>query len=820
MEDRVLLIALAGLLHDIGKFAHRAGVTPINKSFSTKDYGEHGYHALLSSEFVEQYVPTTYKKSLGSVLFHHRSDLEDFQIRMIRMADQLAAGERRTGSDEISDPQNARLIPILTSVSLAEQNQLANNSTKKRSHFGLYPLASDKEQVLFPTETQDGDYKSLWRGLIDELNQWKTKLGVEWEDQSLYCFYHTLLYLLCKYTWCVPSATPWQKDEPEKQRRAYPDVSLYDHARITSALASCFAYDDKLPDINDRAVLLVRGDLSGIQNFIYRISRPEAETEHVAKRLRGRSFYIQLLTEVAVDWILKEIGLPPSCAVFVGGGRFDLLIPISAKSNLTDLSDHLSQWMLEEFNGEIGIWIATEEATSADLNDLSEISRELDDRLDQIKQTKWKDQIKQEGFFDPIGEHWHVCPVCQLTPMPESGKICALCIQHEQIGKHLPHTRFIAYYYDDKIDWKQDQIVKFKNAPFGVNVVLVRDNDDSNLLEKKQGLKIFSINNTVKFVFPGIASGFRFLATEAPKTMCDIHTTDGLLIEQGDVLPFETIAELSQGAQRLGVLIGDVDRLGLIMSEGLAENPGALHQAQLMRPTLSRIASLSRTMDLFFAGFLNQICRDVFTEWRNINTEKDSVDGLFYIMYSGGDDFFIVGPWDQVLILALRIEEKFRQFAGNNPYLTLSAGYVQIKPRFPVQKFSKLSQEAEARAKSDGRNRVHLFGESLEWKNTDGHLTGVSMQWIHDQSEKWLSAIQSNQINRGLIYDLGRLFRQHRRTDGKLKPLWTPQLFYTLSRRVNKDTLDSLKNDLFKLFESGKTLVAVSITSLKMREGR
>ncbi len=39
----------------------------------------------------------------------------------------------------------------------------------------------------------------------------------------------------------------------------------------------------------------------GFKTFIYRVSRPEATTEHIAKRLRGRSFYLQLQTELIVD---------------------------------------------------------------------------------------------------------------------------------------------------------------------------------------------------------------------------------------------------------------------------------------------------------------------------------------------------------------------------------------------------------------------------------------------------------------------------------------------------------------------------------------
>ncbi len=45
-RERALKLALAGLLHDVGKFAQRAGVFPEDQTLTKEDVGEHGYHAL------------------------------------------------------------------------------------------------------------------------------------------------------------------------------------------------------------------------------------------------------------------------------------------------------------------------------------------------------------------------------------------------------------------------------------------------------------------------------------------------------------------------------------------------------------------------------------------------------------------------------------------------------------------------------------------------------------------------------------------------------------------------------------------------------
>ncbi len=667
MEEEIWMAALAGLLHDVGKFAQRANVLPQNKDLNESDYGKHGYHALLSSDFVKDYMPVYLQKGLNYVLYHHRSDLDEPSIRRLRLANQYAAGEPWEGSGERADPKDVRLIPILSNIELLQPPPTDQNHR-------LAALDVQTEHSTYPTNSMKGNYAELWNQMTDELMQWKQLMGKEWETQSGEDYFTTLLAIFQKYLWCIPSATPWQEKEKDEPYRAWPDVSLYDHNRLTSAIAACLAYDETLPEERgDQPVaLLARGDVSGIQGFIYRLSRPEAETEHVAKRLRGRSFYLQLLTEVVVDWILREIGLPSSCTIFVGGGQFDLLLPLSASKKLLELNENLAAWLFKKFQGEISFLIAVQGAKPDDFIDTREISMKLDEQLEISKRRKWLNNLNDENFFNPIGDQWHVCNVCRLTIMPNPG-ICPQCVQHENIGKHLPHARYLAYCYDTLPALDSEQIIQFEDAPFGTQVAILDDDQDLQKVRAAGGhVIVYSVNRTDNFIVPGIASSFRFLANAAPKAKKDFKIPGEQPIHKGEVLHFEAIAELSKGANRIGILKADVDRLGLVMSEGLNEENSHKSGMATLRPTLSRVAALSRMLDLFFAGHLNRICDEVFRDWvKNSQHERiDDTDGLFYVMYSGGDDLFIVGPWDQVLVLALKLRNEFSAFTGQNPNLT------------------------------------------------------------------------------------------------------------------------------------------------------
>ena len=102
-----------------------------------------------------------------------------------------------------------------------------------------------------------------------------------------------------------------------------PDVSLYDHLISTAALAVCiYEYLKEKNELDkvrlgddDTPVLLLGGDLSGIQSFIYDVISTNA-----AKNLKGRSFYLQMLVDNLLQQLLEELGLSNSQVVYASGG--------------------------------------------------------------------------------------------------------------------------------------------------------------------------------------------------------------------------------------------------------------------------------------------------------------------------------------------------------------------------------------------------------------------------------------------------------------------------------------------------------------------
>ena len=183
-------------------------------------------------------------------------------------------------------------------------------------------------------------------------------------------------------------------------------------------------------------------------------------------------------------------------------------------------------------------------------------------------------------------------------------------------------------------------------------------------------------------------------------------------------------------------------------------------------------------------------------------------------MYAGGDDLFIVGPWDETLRLARQLQADFEAYACGNPNLTLSAGVVQVKPHYPVQRFAALVDSAENQAKQNGRNGVTAFDQTVPWVRVESNFEELLK--LGDRLQELLEA---NEMPRTLLHDLGRLYRVHRQPAEKtLKPMWTPRIYYTMSRRLSQQTFAAIGYDLMKAMRKHTILVPVSYASLITRK--
>ena len=96
MREDVFKAALAGLLHDIGKFAQRAGERGTADSETARlDFGY--YHALLTYDVISKLATDALagevKKLQRAAGYHHRP--QDDLGAIVQLADHLASGNAR-----------------------------------------------------------------------------------------------------------------------------------------------------------------------------------------------------------------------------------------------------------------------------------------------------------------------------------------------------------------------------------------------------------------------------------------------------------------------------------------------------------------------------------------------------------------------------------------------------------------------------------------------------------------------------------------------------------------------------------------------------
>ena len=166
---------------------------------------------------------------------------------------------------------------------------------------------------------------------------------------------------------------------------------------------------------------------------------------------------------------------------------------------------------------------------------------------------------------------------------------------------------------------------------------------------------------------------------------------------------FRDFVAKAEGIKRIGVLRADVDNLGQAFVSGFDKK----------YTSLSRTATFSRKMSLFFKLHINDILRNGTYNFDGICGEPRERNVA--IIYSGGDDVFLIGAWDDVVCAAIDINESLKRFTQGT--LKISAGIGIYPEKYPAAALALQTGELEDTAKHlDGKNAIAIFGEESVYK--------------------------------------------------------------------------------------------------------
>ena len=657
------LLHLAALLHDIGKFRQRA-----TERF--KKHQEHSYE-FVTEDFADFFAPCG-DIFTSAIRHHHRvpSQLQHLIEKQVILADRLSATEREDEERESEDFVQSALISPLSRL----------KGATKDHRYSLTELKIDRDTVI-PTETANVNrdaYEKLW-------NEFKKAFGKATEGKHYTsAFYQTIVALLHKYTSRMPSSTPWELQEV----RTVPDISLYDHLRTTAAIAACIGRELSETDVatqlnkqnpNQRICALIKGDISGIQTFLYQILSSGA-----ARELRGRSFYLQLLTEAIAQWVLRQFDLPVTNLLLASGGHFYILAPYSeAKEKLDSLRKIISQNLWALHGGDLSCILAGIPITTGDF-EADNVSRKwyaVSEKVHQRKQEKWSEMNPQEmfeNFFEPHGDkevNWGF----------------------GELGRQLREAAYLVAFEVPEVSVPEEPDWRAAMKAFGWDVHLCTDTDEKPTApQQTEQAVVYCLENTdfltnkvlEKFRWEGLPVSYDFRSL--PQVIAHQHDS----ADQDTIADYDYLAKASEGVQWLGALRMDVDDLGTVFSE------------KLENATISRLATLSESLRLFFEGYVPLLCREY-----NAGQEQEILE----LIYAGGDDLFLVGGWSALPDIAERIRSEFRHFVTGD-HVTLSGGIAIEHSKYPLYQFAAQSGEAEKAAKGLGeKNAITFLRKPMAW---------------------------------------------------------------------------------------------------------
>ena len=710
MHPLTFQVTIGGLIHDIGKLVYRAG--------GQRNHSALGYETLKRLWSQPQWQPV-----LDCVRWHHAKLLRDAAPEpgnpayIVCAADNLSAGADRRENDRGTGGfrRDQPLAPVFSHL---------NGS---RTGWSLPPYPQDGTLRL-PVQGEPGIPVQRYQDLLRELEQGLRDIPM---DEA---WLGSLLSLLECWTGTVPSSTDAGQS---------PDISLFDHLKTTAAIGaaiSTYLLDRQVEDYRTTllereqefrelpAFLLYSADFSGIQKFIYTVS-----TANALKSLRSRSFFLELPMEHYIDELLTACGLSRANLLYSGGGHCYLLLANTdfTKAQLTRVNEIFNQWLLDSFGTRLFLTHGWTECSGNDL--INQPAEELPYKamFRRVSSAVAKHKLRRysPGQIMALNrrreqDDGRECSVCGRSDQMTEQQLCTWCSLFVTLSAKI--QRQSVFYVSPEPGAAYD--FSLPGADGTVYFLIT----DENTARKKLGRgdavsRIYTKNRD--------CTGLRYSTRLYVGDYCYSNEMD-------------TLAQASSGIPRIAVCRMDVDNLGAAFVSGF-EQPEAAGVQRYRYVTISRTAAFSRQMSLFFKCYINPL----------LDRPKEDGEKLAVsIVYSGGDDVFLVGAWNDVLEAAQRIQRNLADFTCGA--LTISGGVALYDSHYPIRLAADETAELEERAKRQpGKNAIALFAprenHTYGWEIFSRRVMGEKKKALED----FFSASEQERGN-GFLYRLLELLRQ------------------------------------------------------------
>ena len=712
MTDERIKLIIGSLLHDVGKIIYRTS--------DRRTHAESGYHFLKEETNIED------TEILNQVRYHHARELkaarlpEDSLAYITYIADNIAAAvDRRSKEDgEMGFIKDQPLESVF--------NILNGNQERKLYRPMMLDINGD---MNCPVSRKVPYAEGFYSGVKEKIKN--CLLEFQWND----AYVNAILEILEATTTFVPSSTSTNE---------LADISLYDHVKMTAAIATCIHEYLLQENITDYKTTLFKEatsfyskpifylysmDISGIQDFIYTITSKGA-----LKGLRSRSFYLEIMMEHLIDSLLEKLFLSRVNLIYSGGGHAYILLPNTEKVRkiVGDFGQEVNEWFLEMFETQLYIAGGGAVCSASDFwNEPEGAYREIFQNVSKeisfkkLHRYSPKQVIKLNHSGMPDGER--ECSICHRHDYLKDGETeCEICWTLKQMSGNILKGDFFT------VTSKKEKTC----LPLPGNCYLVTDTESTlrkRMKEDNYYIRSYSKNKPY--------SGY-YVSTK---------------LWVGDYVNGETFEELGQratGIERIAVMRADVDNLGQAFVRGFENEKNGSKYV-----TLSRTATFSRKLSMFFKYHINSLLKEggysILEEEAQMEKEDDRRNAL--IVYSGGDDIFIVGAWDDIIGFAVDLHDNLMEYSQDT--LKISAGIGIYPSKYPISIMARETGRLEEAAKSvEGKNAVALFDEkyTFPWEEFIENVVEEKLYFI----QKYFKVVDEKGKN--FLYNLLELVRKRK----------------------------------------------------------
>ena len=817
MKNVACRVAFAAFLHNLGELAERARMEVTDDAPHTRQPhdGHHinhpeappNDHTTLAWGALEQHLPDLVRDDLAP--FTSRTATQHcpdtFLQWIIATADRVAAGFERDTIGQDDTPHHYRLLTLFEQIDLGDNPK---DKTRDQLHY-RYPLRPLNPHSIYPEKRENGEpadnaaaqaeYRALWQQFQHDLQHIPAAHRSNW---PLWLDHFDTLWQSC--THAIPAATAFGSK---------PEVSLYDHSKSTAALATALwlwhdangQTDDaaiarlrEQSDWDEEKILLIQGDFFGIQSFIFAAGRET--NKKAAKLLRGRSFQVSLFAELAALRVLDACALPPTAQILNAAGKFMIVAPNTPAMHdaLARVKADINQWLLEHCYGRVALGIATHAASCRDFTAKDRFRQLIDDTFAELESAK----LQRFGLMDaapavlPTAYPAGTCSYDRHLPAGTSKRLpdlAALSADQIAIGKALTGKERLLILTPAAAVHDDGNTTTLELPIFGYHIAFTADEDISgkfgDIAQRGQLLRCWDYS-LPRLTDGSIWHGYARRAINAyvPRFSADDDQEKYQPLPEGErndrptgqVKTFNHLACEERhpdenghycGKIALATLKGDVDNLGKIFERGLSA------------PTFAKMAALSRQMNQFFSLWLPAYCAAKYPN--------------SYTVFAGGDDFFLIGPWQQIQHLAADMRAHFREYVAANPDITFSAGIAISKPGLPLPKLSAYAEEALEKAKAHqlrdktAKNALNLYGETVSWgdwpqlEKTAAHISELERQY---------------RLSTAYLYDLLHYTELAvAEAAGDINAsIWRSRLYYRTRRYVNEQKHITAKDNAYQ----------------------